>query len=434
MSSVFYRAPRHAYPTAVAAQGAWITDQAGHRYLDMSGGAAVSLLGHQNPAVVAAIQSQVGSLAYAHTAFFTSEQQEQLAEMLRVRFNDSAAKVYFSSGGSEANETAIKMSWQYWAAKDQPNKKLILSRQNSYHGNTFLTLSISGNAGRRKAAAAPLLDWPRLATCYPYREQQASESAIEYGERLAAELKAAIVAAGADRVAAFICEPVIGASLGAVPPVPGYLRALEAVCRQHDVLLIFDEVMSGSGRSGTYFAHEQDEARPDIVTLGKGIAAGYQPLAATIIAGEVADTLTRSGFAHGHTYIGHPVACAAGVAVQQQLDLGQIRDQGERVKQALVSRFGDHPYVGDIRGRGLLLGLELVSDKTTKAGFSEPLADKLRLEAMAQGLMCYPGQFQSEAGFVPHILLAPPAVCTGDDIALCCDKLALTFDRVLNAN
>jgi adenosylmethionine-8-amino-7-oxononanoate aminotransferase len=247
-------------------------------------------------------------------------------------------------------------------------------------------------------------------------------------------LKAAIVAAGADRVAAFICEPVIGASLGAVPPVPGYLRALEAVCRQHGVLLIFDEVMSGSGRSGTYFAHEQDEARPDIVTLGKGIAAGYQPLAATIIAGEVADTLASSGFAHGHTYIGHPVACAAGVAVQQQLDLGQIRDQGERVKQALVSRFGDHPYVGDIRGRGLLLGLELVSDKTTKAGFSEPLADKLRLEAMAQGLMCYPGQFQSEAGFVPHILLAPPVVCTGDDIALCCDKLALTFDRILNAN
>jgi len=432
MSSVFYRTPRHTYPVAVAGLGAWVTDQAGRRYLDMSGGAAVSLLGHQQPDIVAAIQAQVGALAYAHTAFFTTNAQEQLAEMLVTRFNDRASRVYFSSGGSEANETAIKMAWQYWAAKGRPEKQVIISRENSYHGNTFLTLSVSGNVGRRKAAAAPLLDWPRLPTCYPYREQRASETVADYGARLAAELDRTLMAVGADQVAAFICEPVIGASLGAVAPVPGYLAAVESVCRQHGVLLIFDEVMAGSGRCGTYFAHEQDGARPDIVTLGKGIAAGYQPLAATIIAGDIADTLASAGFTHGHTYIGHPVACAAGVAVQRQLDLGLIRDKGELMKQALVSRFGEASFVGDIRGRGLLLGLELVSDKTTKAGFSEPLADRLRLEAMAQGLICYPGQFKTEAGFVPHILLAPPAICTQDDIALCCDALALVFDKVLN--
>lgn len=435
-SRVLYRSPRHAYPVAVQAAGMTITDSAGRRYLDLSGGAAVSSVGHSHPVVIAAMQQQLQALAYAHTSFFTNDPQERLAQRLCERFGDPAARAYFLSGGSEANETALKLAWQFWAARGLPQKKIIISREHSYHGNTFGALSVSGNALRRRASAAPLLDWPRIAPCYAYREQRTDESDEAYAKRAAGYLEAAIVAAGSDNVAAFIAEPVVGSSLGVVPAVPGYFGLVREICDRHDVLLIADEVMCGSGRTGRYFAFEHESVRPDIVTLAKGIGGGYQPLAAAIVSGAVAGMLEQSGFAHGHTYIGHPVACAAGLAVQEVIDnedlLSNARRLGATLAALLDERLGQHSRVGDIRCRGLFAGVELVSDRDTAAGFADgrDLADRLRLAAMEQGLICYPSSIVVDDLTVPHVMLAPPLLAREADLAEGVALLGKTLDAV----
>ena len=427
--SVLYRQPRARYPVAVSGQGVRLTDATGKRYLDMSGGAAVSSLGHGHPAVVEAVTRQMRSLSFAHTAFFTNDPQEQLAARLARRFGDAGARVYFSSGGSEANETALKIAWQYWAACGKPNKKVIVSREHSYHGNTFGALTISGNPARRRASVAPLLEWPRVSPCYPYREKPDSESLSDYTRRVAGSLESAIVECGAGNVAAFFCEPIVGASLGVVEATPGYLARVREICDKHDVLLIADEVMCGSGRAGTFFAHQHDRVKPDIVTLAKSIGGGYQPLAATIAGSRVASVLTRSGFAHGHTYIGHAAACAAGVAVQEAIDrdnlLERTRAMGGRLLALLKERFAGHPGVGDIRGRGLFIGLELVSDLETKAGFRDRpgLAEELRAAAMKHGLIVYPGAIVADRLTVPHIMIAPPMIVEDRHLLECAEKL-----------
>jgi adenosylmethionine-8-amino-7-oxononanoate aminotransferase len=439
MTSVLYRAPSVAYPKAVSARGMYIRDESGKRYLDMSGGAAVSCLGHAHPDVVAAVREQVGTLAFAHTAFFTNEPQERLARRLVERFGDPGARAYFTSGGSEANETALKITWQYWTARGEPDRKIIISREHSYHGNTLGALSVSGNNTRRRASAAPLLDWPRIAPCYAHRGRGAAESMEEYVERVAGELETAILAAGPDRVAAFICEPVVGSSLGVVAAEPGYLKRIRAICDRHDILWIADEIMCGSGRTGTFFAFEHDGPRPDIATLAKGIGGGYQPLAATVLSGKVADSLDASGFAHGHTYIGHPVACAAGVAVQEVLDrdglLARAVDYGERLARLLQDRFEDHPNVGDIRGRGLFRALELVADRETGRGFpgGGRLPARLMRLAMDAGLICYPGGIEVDGAFVPHIMLAPPMILEETHMQECADKLAVVLNQAIDA-
>lgn len=437
MSSVFYRSPAAVYPVAVRGEGMYIVDAAGKRYLDMSGGAAVSCVGHSHPEVVAAVREQVGKLAFAHTAFFTNEPQEELALRLATRFGERGARVYFSSGGSEANETALKLAWQYWAARGQPDRKIIVSREHSYHGNTFGVLSVSGNAARRRASAAPLLDWPRIAPCYAYRECAVHETLASYVERVSGELEQAIVTSGADRVAAFICEPVVGSSLGVAPAELDYLQRIRRICDRYDVLWIADEIMCGGGRTGSYFAFEQDGVSPDIVTLAKGIGGGYQALAATIIAPRVAETLHRSGFAHGHTYIGHATACAAGCAVQKLLDredlLARCRQQGERFAALLQGRFGDHPRVGDIRGRGLFRALELVSERATRQPF-EParrMAARIRAEAMNAGLLCYPMGGTIDGKHGDHVLLAPPFIIDDGELDLLVERLSLAIDRAI---
>ncbi len=435
--SVLYRVPHKRYPLAVAGQGVYLTDASGKRYLDMSGGAAVSSLGHGHPAVVEAVTRQLHALPFAHTAFFTNEPQEELAERLVERFHDTEARAYFLTGGSEANETALKIAWQYWAARGKPDKKIVISREHSYHGNTFGALTISGNPGRRKASAAPLIDWPRIPPCYAYREQADDETLEEYGCRAADYLEAAIAERGAGNVAAFICEPIVGSSLGVVAAAPGYLARVRAICDRHDILFIADEIMCGSGRSGTFFAHEHDDARPDIVTLAKGIGGGYQPLAATIISSTIASVLHDSGFAHGHTYIGHAAACAAGVAVQDVIDrdglLEKTRTMGARLLGLLKDRFGDHPNVGDIRGRGLFIGIELVSDAVTKAGFRDRagLPEELRTSAMGHGLIVYPGSITVDGLTVPHIMIAPPMIVDDSHLAECVDKLEAVLGEVL---
>lgn len=414
-----------------------ITDANGNRYLDMSGGAAVSCLGHGHPDVIDAITDQLGKLAFAHTAFFTNRPQEQLAALLSKRFVEPGARVYFLSGGSEANETALKAAWQYWAARGKPDKKRIISREQSYHGNTFGALSVSGNAGRRRASAAPLLDWPRIPPCYPYREMHDGETLSEYALRSSNYLEQAILEHGADSIAAFICEPVVGSSLGVVAAPSGYLGRIREICDRHEILLIADEIMCGSGRTGDYFAHERDGITPDMVTLAKGIGGGYVPLAAVVMRASVADTLVESGFAHGHTYIGHPLACAAGVAVQTVLDrdhlLRRTREYGERFLSLLMNTFAAHPHIGEIRGRGLFAGIELVEDRDTRAGFlNRPaMAEELRRSAMEQGLICYPGSIVVEGRTVPHIMLAPPLIVDDRHLVECVDKLKATLDFTL---
>jgi adenosylmethionine-8-amino-7-oxononanoate aminotransferase len=436
-SFVLHRSPRHAYSVATKGSGLHITDASGHEYLDMSGGAAVSCLGHAHPDVVAAVQKQVATLAFAHTSFFTNEPQEQLASRLVNRIGDPDARAYFLAGGSEANETALKLAWQYWAALGRSEKKLIISREHSYHGNTFGALSASGNGMRRLASAAPLIDWPRIPACYEYRERNAGESLEAFAERSAGYLEDAIVAAGSERVAAFIAEPIVGSSLGVVPAVPGYFERVRDICDRHEVLFISDEVMCGSGRTGHYFAHEHENIRPDIVTLAKGIAGGYQPLAAAIVSGSIASELESAGFAHGHTYIGHPVACAAGNAVQDVIDrddlLARTRKLGDVFVELLQDRFGDHPRVGDIRSRGLFAGLELVSNRETRDGFENGrgLAEQLRRAAMDQGLICYPASIMINELTVPHILLAPPMIAEQHHLEDGLARLARAIDATV---
>ena len=264
MPAVFYRDPGSTYPAAVRAEGMYVHDNAGCRYLDMSGGAAVSSVGHGHPKVVSAVQEQVSILAFAHTAFFTNEPQEQLASRIAARFPEKGARVWFTSGGSEANESALKVAWQYWRAKDKPEKTIVISRQFSYHGGTFGATSISGSVYRRAPYEKVLLDWPRIAPCYAYRHQQTDESAEDYGRRAARELEQAIWEAGADHVAAFIAEPVVGATLGVVPPVPGYFEEIRRICDDNEVLFIADEVMCGSGRCGAFFTHAQTASKRDV--------------------------------------------------------------------------------------------------------------------------------------------------------------------------
>ena len=436
MSSVFYRSPTQQYPRAVRGEGVYLYDEAGKQYLDGSGGAAVTCLGHGHPDVINAIKSQVDELAYAHTAFFTNDPQEELAARLAERFGEADARVYFLSGGSEANETAVKLARQYWLAKGRERKHMVISREQSYHGNTLGALSLSGNPMRREIYAPLLHDWPRIAPCYAYRHQTDDETDEDYGHRAAQALEDAIVEHGAENIAAFIAETVVGATLGAVPPAPGYLKNIREICDRHEVLMILDEVMSGSGRSGTYFAFEQDDVLPDITTIAKGLGGGYQAIAATIVRGHVHDVIVDafSSFEHGHTYNGHATACAAGLAVSGIIDrddlLTNVRNVGELLFGELKIAFGDHPNVGNIRGRGLLIGLELVEDRDTKKPADRSYGGRIKQAAMDNGLIIYPGGRTADGETGAHILLAPPFIYDSSHVDELVSKLQVVLKQV----
>ncbi len=442
MTAVFYRGVTASYPRAAHSGGMYIIDEDGKEYLDMSGGAAVSCVGHQHPEVVAALCDQIRSMSFAHTAFFSNGPQEQLAGILAGKFSEPGAKVYFTSGGSEANETAFKLVWQYWRARGRPAKQKIISRMHSYHGNTYAALSISGNLPRRRVMGSLLMDWPRIEPCYAYRDQKGGETAEEYGLRAASRLEEMILREGADNIAAFIAEPVVGASLGVVPAVSGYFRRIGEICKAHDILLISDEIMCGTGRTGTFFAHEQEDFLPDIVTLAKGIAGGYQPLAATLTRAHIHETFVTSGrgFDHGHTYVGHAAACAAGCATLKVIDqenlLENVNIQGAFLQKQLQAAFGNHPHVVDIRGRGLFRGIEIVADRKTKAPFPDDrqITRRLKQATMKHGLICYPGGGSYQDNLGSHILLAPPFIAQAEHIELLIEKLHLIFAEVLSPN
>ncbi|RMH38602.1 MAG: aspartate aminotransferase family protein [Alphaproteobacteria bacterium] len=441
MSHVFPRHTRQALPTVVAGEGAYLIDSEGRRYLDGSGGAAVSCLGHSDAHVRAAIHRQVDSVAYAHTSFFTSEPAEALAERLAAEAPGDLDRVYFVSGGSEANEAAIKLARQYFLEIGQPERHRIIARRQSYHGNTLGALAAGGNEWRRAPFRPLLVEVSHISPCYEYRGRRAGESAEAYGQRVADELDAEIRRLGPETVMAFIAEPVVGATLGAVPAVPGYFRRIREICDRHGVLLVLDEVMCGTGRTGTLFACTQEGIAPDILTIAKGIGAGYQPLGAMIASRRIYEAIANGSgfFQHGHTYIGHATAAAAGVAVLERLldqgVLAEVTPKGNRLRAALEQRFGQHPHIGDIRGRGLFLGLELVADRRTKAPFAPTLGlpARIRAEAMARGLLCYPmgGTIDGKEG--AHILLAPPFIISDAEIDELTAKLAAAIDAATSA-
>jgi len=416
MSSVFYRNPQQEYPRGLRGEGVYLYDTDGRQYLDGSGGAAVSCIGHWHPYVIAAIKRQVEELAYAHTAFFTNDPQERLAKHLSARFGEEGARVYFLSGGSEANEAAIKLARMYWLSRGRDDKYLVVSRHQSYHGNTLGALSMSGNPGRRDIYAPMLHDWPKIAPCYAYRHQRDDESEDEYGLRAAQALEDAIDEHGADRISAFVAETVVGATMGAVPPAGDYLKKIREICDRHEILLVFDDIMVGCGRTGTYYSFEQDGVQPDIATLAKGLGGGYQPIGAAIARKIIHDTIVErfGSFYHGHTYIGHATACAAALAVARvvyQDDLlGNVKKIGAQLREELTAAFAEHPQVGDIRGRGMLIGIELVADRADKTPADPALAPRIKNAAMEKGLIIYPGSGTADGKIGAHILLAPPFI------------------------
>jgi adenosylmethionine-8-amino-7-oxononanoate aminotransferase len=441
MTAVFHRQTRVDPPVAVRGEGLYIIDSAGKRYLDASGGAAVSCLGHGHPAVVAAIQEQAAALAYAHTGFFTSPPAEELGARLVAGAPGGLSRVYFTSGGSEAVEAALKMARQYFVEIGQPQRRHVIARWQSYHGNTLGALSVGGNRARREVFAPLLLDVAHISPCFAYRFQRDGESLAEYGRRVADELEAEIQRLGADTVAAFVAETVVGATAGAVPPVPGYFARIREICDRYGVLLILDEVMCGMGRTGTRHACEQEGIAPDLLVIAKGLGGGYQPIGAVLVSATVYDAFaTGSGrFQHGHTYLGHPVACAAALAVQKVIDaeglLARVRVRGARLVEMLRARFGSHPHVGDIRGRGLFLALELVRERASKEPFDpkRALHAAVKREAMARGLLVYPmgGTIDGERG--DHVLVAPPFVVAEADLAVIVERLGEAVDAAIAA-
>jgi len=438
MSHVFHRHLRQTYPVAVAGDGPYLVDREGRRYLDGSGGAAVSCLGHGHPAVVAAVREQVARLEYAHTSFLSSEPAEALADELVAHAPPGLDQVYFVSGGSEGVEAALKMAVQYHAECGRPRKNRIIARWQSYHGNTLGALSAGGNRWRRSQFPSLLLnEITHIPECYPYRGQREDESPEAYGLRMAELLEAEIQRLGAENVAAFIAEPVVGATMGAVTAAPGYFKRIREICSHHGVLLILDEVMCGMGRTGSLHACTQEGVAPDIEVVAKGLGAGYQPIGAVLVHGRIVQALREGSgfFQHGHTYLGHPVACAAALAVQREIRplLPQVQAQGRALDVLLRQRLGAHPNLGDIRGRGLFIGLELVADRATKAALPPALKVHARIksQAMALGLLCYPmgGTIDGEEG--DHVLLAPPFICTMTQLEELVDKLARAIEAVL---
>ena len=428
---IVHRHLHHLPPRAVAGHGLTLTDAQGREYIDASGGAAVSCLGHGHPDVRAALHAQLDELAYAHTSFFTTQVAEDLADHLARTAPEGMDQVYFVSGGSEAVEAALKLARQYFVETGQPQRQHFIARRQSYHGNTLGALAVGGNAWRRAQFGPLLIDVEHVAPCYPYRDQRADETPEQYGQRLAAELEEAIVRLGADRVIAFVAETLGGATAGVLVPVPGYLQAVRAVCDRYGVLLILDEVMCGMGRTGTLHACEQDGVVPDLITIAKGLGGGYQPIGAVLAQRRIVQALSRGTgfFQHGHTYLGHAMACAAALAVQRVIErdglLARVRAGGTHLQDLLRQAFADHPHVGDIRGRGFFWGIELVQDRTSKAPFDPALRlhARIKAEAFARGLLVYPMGGTVDGRYGDHVLLAPPFIATDADLAQITDRL-----------
>ncbi len=425
-------------PRIVRGEGSYLIDDSGGRYLDGSGGPAAFSLGHANREVNAAIAAQLEQIACAYRYLFTSDALEALTRTLLEACGADFGHIVYSASGSEAVESAMKLALQYFAARGSPAKRHFIARQRSYHGNTLGALSVSGFAERRRPFEGSLLDVSFVSAANAYR-RPAGVGEHELAGFLADELDARIRAVGGERVAAFIFEPVVGAAGGVVPAPPGYAAAVRAVCNRHDVLLIADEVMSGAGRCGTWRALEHDGVVPDIMAVAKGLAGGYIPLAATIFRVGIGDTLLREhgSFMTGHTFSGHTAACAAGLAVQRIVLrdglLGRVRRQGEILRAELRESLGGFDEVGDVRGRGYLIGVEFVRDRVSKEPFPAALGVSHRVarEAFHGGLICYPCAGNVGDLLGDTVIIAPPYNATDGELRELVEKFTAAVDGAL---
>lgn len=439
MSHVFGRNTSTQPPMVAGGEGCYLIDESGKRYFDGSGGAAVSCLGHGDAEVTQAIKAQLDQVAFAHTGFFTSQPAEQLADLLIEHAPEGIDQVYFVSGGSEAVESALKLARQYFVERGETGRHRVIARKQSYHGNTLGALAVGGNEWRRAPFAPILIESSHVSPCFEYRGRNEGETAFEYGQRVANELEAEIERLGSESVMAFIAEPVVGATLGAVPAVEGYFKRIREICDTHGILLILDEVMCGMGRTGSLFACEADGIAPDIVCIAKGLGGGYQPLGAMLCSKAIFKTIqSGSGFfQHGHTYLAHPAACAAGLAVVKAILqrglIDQVNTMGDGLQSALNQQFGQHPNIGNIRGRGLFIGLEIVEDRSGKKPFDPALGinKKLKRAAFEAGLICYPMGGTIDGKHGDHVLLAPPYIMQERHIDEIVTKLSAGLDEAL---
>ena len=439
MTRVLHRAIEHSYPVAVSGSGIHIRDAAGKDYIDASGGAAVSCLGHGHPDVLAAMHAQLDKLAYAHTSFFTTQVAEELAEDLIAHAPQGTSHVYFVSGGSEAIEASLKMARQYFVEKGELQRRHFIARRQSYHGNTLGALAVGGNEWRRKQFAPLLIDVHHVSPCFAYRGQRPDETPAQYGERLAQELEDKISELGPGTVMAFVAETVGGATAGCIPPVEGYFKRVREICDRHGILLILDEVMCGMGRTGTLHACEQEGITPDLMAIAKGLGGGFAPIGAVLMGEKVFNAFERGTgfFQHGHTYLGHPLACAGALAVQRVIRrdnlLANVNKQGETLMRRLGDRFGNHHHVGDVRGRWLFQAIELVQDRATKEPFDpgHKLHARIKQQAMQRGLMVYSmgGTLDGVRG--DHVLLAPPFIVEARDVDTIVERLGDAVDAAI---
>ena len=444
-TSVLHRQMKKPLPEVASGSGAWLIDRDGRRYLDASSGAAVSCLGHGHRKVIEAIKTQLDRMAFAHSRFMTSEPAEELAEFLSDRAPGGAWRVVLLSGGSEAVEAALKLARQIHFERGDLERAHFIARRQSYHGGTLATMALAYNKMRRvpyeAVFDAGLLGGAthHIAPCYSYRDRREDESEEQYGLRAAARLEREIETLGADKVAAFVAETVVGSSLGAVPPAPGYFREIRRICDAHGVFMILDEVMCGIGRTGTLFACEQDGVIPDMIVIAKGLGAGYQPIGAALVREELASVIEKGSgvLAQGHTYMAHATAAAAALAVQKTIEdenlLDWVRRGGSQLMAALHDRLGQHAHVGDIRGRGFFIGVEIVEDRSDKTPFprARGIAGRIKDAAMANGLICYPDGGTMDGTDGDHVLLAPPFVITGDELDLVVARLAASIDQAI---
>jgi len=441
MTHVFHRNPKQTLEYAVRGEGIRLFDKEGRAYIDASGGAAVSCLGHGHPDIIKAIKQQLDAVAYAHSSFFTTDACEDLATYLAGKAPGDLDYVYFVSGGSEAVEASLKLARQYFVEKGQTSRRHFIARRQSYHGNTLGALAIGGNVWRREPFLPLLVPAHHVSPCYAYRDQREDETAEQYAQRLADELDAKIRELGPENVAAFVAETVVGATAGVLAPVGGYLKRIREVCDRHGVLLILDEVMSGMGRTGHLFACAEDGVVPDIVTIAKGLGAGYQPIGAMVASRRIYETIVAGSgfFQHGHTYMGHATACAAALAVQHVIErdglLQNVLERGDQLRASLRRELGDHPNLGDVRGRGLFVGVEFVADRESKAALDPARRTHvlLKKKAMENGLMIYPSGGTVDGAQGDHVLLAPPFICTESDIEEIVAKFSATVKAVLPA-
>ena len=426
-------------PVAVSGSGVEIIDAEGRRYLDASGGAAVSCLGHGHPDVLAAMRRQLEALAYAHTSFFTTEVAERLADRLIEDAPPGMSHVYLVSGGSEAIEAALKMARQYFVETGQPERRHVIARRQSYHGNTLGALAVGGNAWRRAQFEPLLIETHHIDPCYAYRMQREGESDADYAARAAQALEDKLIEIGPDCVIAFVAETVVGATAGAVPPVGDYFKHIRTICDRYGVLLILDEVMCGMGRTGTLHACEEEGVAPDLMAVAKGLGGGYLPIGAVMLTERIYEAFANGSgaFQHGHTYMGHPMAAAAALGVQEVIRrdglLANVVEMGGRLERRLKERFGQHPFVGDIRGRGLFWALEMVSDRASKQPFdpAAKLHARVKREAMDRGLMVYPMGGTVDGVRGDHVLLAPPFIIGGSQVDAIAERLGAALDAAL---